>query len=180
MRTIKLVTITMMFTAMLFSVNTNIFAQKGYGYGTGQGYGNGQSYFCNNIPNLTVDQQNKINELRTAHWKKVQSNHNLLAEKRARLQTLRTADNVDMNAINNTIDEISVIQTGMHKNKEQHFQNVRSILTADQRVYFDNFNKSNRYGQGYGRGRGNGYGQGYGRGRGNGYGRRAGQCRRNW
>lgn len=170
MRTIRLGTIAMLFIAMLLSVNTNVFAQRGYRNGSGSGNGIGQGYFCNNIPNLTTDQQTKIDQLRTAHWKKVQGNHNQLAEKRARLQTLRTADNVDMNAVNNTVDEISVIQTGMHKNKEQHFQNVRNILTADQRVYFNNFNQ------------GRGYGQGYGRGncRGNGYGRRAGQCRRNW
>ncbi len=160
MKHLKIGTIGMLFIAMLFSVNT--FAQRGNGYGNRQGNNNGQSSFCSNIPNLTADQQTKITNLRTAHWKQKQTNQNLLAVKNANLQTLRSTG--DINAINKTIDEMSVIRTNMQKNREKHFQAIRSILNADQQVYFDNFNRGNGNCQGKGRGRGNG--QGYGRGNG--------------
>ena len=172
MRLLKIGTTGMLLIAMVFSVNT--FAQRGYGNGNGQGNGqgygngNGQGYFCNNIPNLTTDQQTTITNFRTAHWKEMQNNGNQLAEKRARMQTLRSGENVDMKAINNTIDEISIIQTNMQKNREQHFQNVRNTLNADQVVYFDNFNRGRGNGQGLGRGNGRGRGNGQGFGRGNG------------
>ncbi|MEA3450854.1 MAG: Spy/CpxP family protein refolding chaperone [Bacteroidota bacterium] len=159
MKHLKIGTIGMLFIAMLFSVNT--FAQRGNGYGNGNGYG--QGYFCNNIPNLTTDQQTKITNLRTGHWKQMQASRNQLAVKNANLQTLRSSG--DINAINKTIDEMSVIRTNMQKNREQHFQDVRSILNADQQVYFDNFNSRRGNGRGYGRGNGRGYGRGNGRGR---------------
>ena len=152
----------MLFIAMLFSVNT--FAQRGNGWGNSQGNNNGQSYFCNNIPNITADQQTKITNLRTAHWKQRQTNQNQLAVKSTNLQTLRSTG--DINALNKTIDEMSVIRTNMQKNREKHFQDVRNILNADQRVYFDNFNRRRGNGQGYGRGKGRGNRQGYGRGNG--------------
>ena len=172
MRTLKFGIPGMLFIAMLLSVNTNIFAQRGYGqrYGQGQGYGQGfqSGYFCNNIPNLTTEQQTKITGLRTVHWKERQNFINQLAEKGVRLQILRSTDNVDMQAINNSIDELGVIQTNMLKNKEQHFQSVRAVLTDDQKVFFNNFNRGRANGQGYG------YGNGYGRGRG------SGRCFRGW
>ena len=172
MKSLKLETIGMLFIAILLSANTNVFAQKGYGSGYGQGNGqfneNDRGAFCNNIPNLTADQQTDIDKLKTAHWKEMQNGRNQMAEKRARLQTLRSADNADMNTINKTIDEMSVIRTGMQKNREQHFQDVRNVLTDDQRVYFDNFNRAKGQGQGYGRGYGGEKGRGYGR------------CGRNW
>lgn len=176
MKNLKFGTIGMLLVVALLSVSTNIFAQRGYGNGNGQGNrqfnGNGQGYFCDNIPNLTTDQQTKIEKQRTAQWKEMQNYRNQLAEKRTRLQTLRSADNADMNAINKTIDEMSAIQTSMRKNREQHLQDVRNLLTDDQRVYFDNSNR--------GRGNGQGYGRGNGQGRGNGKGRGNGPCKRNW
>jgi len=160
MRHLKIGTIGVLFIAMLFSVNT--FAQRGNGWGNG----NGQGYFCNNIPNLKTDQQTKITNLRTAHWKQMQASRNQLAVKSANLRTLRSKG--DVNAINKAIDEMSVIRTNMQKNREQHFQDVRSILNADQQVYFDNFNSRRGNGQCYSRGNGQGYGRGYGRGNRNG------------
>ncbi len=152
-------TIGILFIALLLSMNT--FAQRGNKYR--QSNGNGQGYFCNNIPNLSAEQQTKISELRTTHWKEMQNNRNQLTEKRARLQTLRSVDKVDMNSINKTIDEIGAVQTKMQKNREQHIQDVRNILDSDQKVYFDNSNRGRRNCQSYGRGNGNGYGRGKGR-----------------
>ncbi len=166
MKRINLKTFGFLTLAIVLLSSGNINAQRGYGWGNGQG--NGPGYYCNNIPDLTADQKNEITSLRTAHLKKMQNYRNRLAEKRVKLQTLRTAENVDMKAVNRTIDEMSKIRTDMQKDREQHFQNVRKILTADQRVYFDNTRSGRAYGAGYGRCGGRGFGAGYG---GRGYGR---------
>ncbi len=164
MKTLKFQVIGMFLIAILLSMNTNTFAQKGYGKcdGTGKGNGNGQGNICNNIPDLTADQQAKIDKLKTAHMKEIQSLRNELSEKEAHLQTLRTADKADMVSINQTIDEISVIKTTMAKSREQHFQDVRGLLTDDQKVVFDSRGQGKGFGKGNcnynetGQGRGNG------------------------
>ncbi len=170
MKTLKIGTIGILFFALVFSLNT--FAQRGYGQGNGQGYGNDytndyrndQGYFCNNLPDLTDEQQTKITEFRTKHLKQMQDDRNQLALKRASLQVMRTAESVDMSAINKIIDEMGVIQTRKHKNREQHFQDVRNLLTDNQKIYFDSFNRGNGN-RGFGQGRGSGRGQGKGSGR---------------
>ncbi|NPA35559.1 MAG: periplasmic heavy metal sensor [Chlorobi bacterium] len=133
------------------------------GYGRLNGAGRG--YFCNNLPNITEEQKNKLDAMRTEHWKNVQNTQNLIAEKIARLRTLRTADNVDMKEINKTIDELNSLRTQIQKSREQHIQDVRKLLTDEQRVYFDNFQntRGQRFGRGMGRGMGR-CGRGYGRG----------------
>ncbi|MCF6240543.1 MAG: Spy/CpxP family protein refolding chaperone [Bacteroidales bacterium] len=158
----NLVKSAMLILAMLTSLD--ISAQRNQGFA---GNYNQAFYRCNSIPNLTAEQQTKITDLRTAHLKKMQDYRNQLAEKSVRLQTLRTAENADMKEINRIIDEIGVLRTEMMKRREQHFQNVRSLLTNEQKVFFDSFKSRGRgmgYGMGYGRFR-NGMGMGYCRGR---------------
>ena len=163
MKRTGLKTAVILFAVLLAFTSFEATAQRGYGQGAGQGY------YCNNIPDLTADQKAKITDIRTTHLKKMQTYRNQLAEKRVKLQTLRTSDNVDMKAVDRIIDEMGKIRTEMQKDREQHFQNVRKILTADQRVYFDNNKRGFGYGYGYGAGRGRcggrayGYGAGFGR-----------------
>lgn len=90
-----------------------------------------------------------------------------MAEKRAHLNVLRTADKVDMNAINKSIDEMGANRTKMMKKREAHRQAIREILTDDQKVYFDSRRgRGSRGGNGQngmgrdGQGR-NGQGRGY-------------------
>ncbi len=167
MKNLKGRIIGMLLAAGVLFVTTNVFAQRGYGNGFGQRNGqfnqNGTGYFCNNIPNLSTDQQTKIGKLRTSHWKEMQNSGNQLAEKKARIQTLRFADNADMNAINKIVDEIGAIQTSMYKNQELYYQDVRNILTDDQKVNFDRFKTGRGNGQGYCRGNGLGRGKRIGR-----------------
>jgi len=166
MKDLKIKTAGLLLFAVFLSLSSVLSAQ-GYGRGYGRMNGAGNGYFCNNLPNLTEEQKTKLDAMRTEHWKSVQNDRNLIAEKAAHLRTLRTADNVDMKAINKTIDEMNVIRTQMQKSREKHIQDVRSILTDEQRVYFDNF--QSRRGQGFGRGTGR-CGRGYGRGNGRGFG----------
>ena len=99
-----------------------------------------------------------------------------MQEKRAKLQTLRTAKNVDMKAINNLIDEKAMLKADQMKARAAHHQEIRSLLTDEQRIIFDSFKgmrkgagRNGGMGQGYrcdGFGRGQGRGQGQGRGMG--------------
>ena len=191
MKTINLKKIRVLLLIAIFSISSTGFAQRGNGnrlgygqmngVGYGQGYalsnGVGNGYLCNYISDLTTDQQAKLETLRTNHWKDIQNNKNLIAEKTARLNTLRSADNADLKAINKTIDEANTLRVTMQKNREKHIQDVRNTLTKEQRVYYDNAQRNR--GQGQGRGRsGRGYGRGQGSRCGSGYGNGMGTYRR--
>ena len=122
------------------------------------------------IPGLTNEQQESINELKTVHLKKVQ-------EKNARLQSLRVAATYYEKEINKTIDDIAAVRANIMKESENHRQKVRSLLSDDQKAWFDSRPMKNRSGDGscyYGDGnrfgrrdgmrRGDCYGRGFGRG----------------
>jgi Spy/CpxP family protein refolding chaperone len=168
MKNFKMKTNLVLVAVLLLSLNLSVLAQQGNGRGNVSGWQKG--YFCENIPDLTEDQQSQIQTLRTAHWKEMQNFRNDLGEKRARMQTLQTADNVNMDEINNLIEEMGTIRTKKQKSAVAHRMDVRNLLTDDQKVYFDSRAGKRGAGMGnrcgFGQGRGNGNGQGWGRGSG--------------
>jgi len=98
------------------------------------------------IPNLTAEQKKKMAELRTQLKKEFLPIRNQLGEKKAKLRTLETADKADMVAINTLIDEIHSLQAKMMKLQSAHRQEIRKMLTPDQRVDFDlNGNKNGKH-----------------------------------
>lgn len=120
------------------------------------------------IPGLTDEQKTAIQKLRLANQKEMQGLKNQLAENRAHYHTLMTADKPDMNAINKNIDEYSAIRTTMMKSQAAHIQDVRKLLTDEQRLVFDSHRgmrgraSHNSYGNtrelpGFGNRRGMGY-----------------------
>ncbi|NJO90085.1 MAG: Spy/CpxP family protein refolding chaperone [Chloroflexia bacterium] len=151
MKKMNLKTMVLLMASLLFIGTTQIKAQKGQMKGN-----KAQGWVCN-IPDLTDDQQKKIDDLRVEHQKIMLNNRNQMMEKRAKLNTLRTADKADMNAINKLIDEMGVLHTQMMKDKEAHHQAIRSLLNDKQRVFFDSHK-----GRGFGEGRGSGQGMGRG------------------
>lgn len=169
--TVKLLS-TLMLVLVLGS-GTNVLAQRG----NGQGPGNGQGRQGFNKPgcalNLTDDQQKKIDALRVKHQKEMLTYRNQLGELHAKMQTLRTAEKTDMNAINSTIEKISGVKTKQMKAREAHRQDVRNLLTDEQKTQFDMRQGQRGYGKGHGMrgGRGKGRG-GYGNCNGTGPGRR--------
>ncbi len=114
-----------------------------------------QGYYCR-IPNLTDDQQKKLNDLRTKHLKEVTPLKNELNEKVARLRTLESADKQDIDAINKTIDDISALKAKLMKKRVSHRAEVSQILTDDQKVYFNAQGGQRGMGQGFGKGMGYG------------------------
>jgi Spy/CpxP family protein refolding chaperone len=89
------------------------------------------------IPNLTEEQEKKIKELRIPFAKEVLPLRNQLAEKRAHLKTLQTAEKADLKSINSTIDEMSQLQSQIMKKHAAHTQSIRALLTDEQRIAFD-------------------------------------------
>ena len=131
--TIVLITGMMMITAV------TSFAQRGQGRkapGMHKDMPMHQNCYAN-IPDLTEEQENQIEDLKTDHLKEMKGTFNKLNEKRARLRTLQTQDDPDMEKIYEVIEEMGDLRTEMHKARAKHLQKVRSLLNEKQKLYFD-------------------------------------------
>ena len=141
---------------LLIACAPTLTAQPGMmnGQGGGQGFKNHHM----GIPNLTDEQQTKIENLRVAHLKEIQPLKNQMAELKAKQRTLTTADKPDMKAIDANIDEITKLQNTIMKKAAAHRQDVRAVLTDEQKLWFDahagNWKKGNGFGQRKGMGPG--------------------------
>lgn len=89
------------------------------------------------LPDLTDAQKEQIEKLRTDHLKTILPLRNKLGELRAELRTLSTADKANMNDINKKIDQIGNVRTQLMKEQAAQRQQIRSLLTDEQRVKFD-------------------------------------------
>jgi len=87
--------------------------------------------------NFTEDQQKQMQELRFKLQKENLQISNELNEKRAQLKTLQQVDKPNMKSINAKIDEISALQNKKMKLMAEHRNNVRNLLTDEQKVQFD-------------------------------------------
>lgn len=92
---------------------------------------------------LTEEQQTKMEAQRLAVQKTMLPLKNELNEKKARMRTLSSTENADMKAINSLIDDMGTIKTKMAKIRAEHHQEVRKMLTEEQRIKFDS-NAGNR------------------------------------
>lgn len=135
----------MIATLILFS--QSIFAQPGRGM-MNRGQQAGFDRECRMIPELTETQQAQIQELRTEQLKEMQDFRNQIGENRARYRTLMSADKADQKAIDANIDEYTNLRNQMMKKQAAHRQQVRSLLTDDQKVFFDNRGMRGRQGAG--------------------------------
>ena len=75
--------------------------------------------------------------IRTEQLKERTQTDNLLKEKRAKLESLQTADKPDLKEINKVIDEITALQAQKMKSQAASRQKIRSLLTEEQRALFD-------------------------------------------
>lgn len=174
MKTQKL-TVAALFLALGMILSVSLMAQNGQGKGNrnancdGQGkFYHGQNYKGNFIESLDLsdEQQAKLEKMRTAHMETMLPMQNKMQELQAKRNTLSTDKNADIKAINAVIDEIGALKTEMMKTREAHQQEVRSILTDDQRIKFDmhrshHKNKGGGFGKGCGHGQGKGYGKNF-------------------
>lgn len=107
-------------------------AQQGMNKGCGM-----QGNCCPGIPDLTENQKTEMQKLKTAHMKEVMPIRNQLNELEAHLKTLTTATNPDLNAIYAEIEKIGKVKTDLQKMKAKHHQDIRKLLTDEQRLMFD-------------------------------------------
>lgn len=126
----------LLIASILFAGGMQLQAQKKGNNCPNKEFGKRGGVECK-IPDLTEEQQKKIDKLKVDHRKAMLQNRNIMAEKKARLNTLRTADKPDMASIDKTVEEMGALRTKMMKEKEAHIQKVRALLTDEQKVHFD-------------------------------------------
>lgn len=174
MKRLNLVPVTIIMIAVFTSLSMLTYAQpfRG-GNGAGQGMGNGCKMF-----DLTDAQDKQIEELRTAQMQNMVNSHNQIKLKEAELTVLQSAEKVDMKAVEAKIKEIGAVKTEMQVERANMHNEVRNILTDEQKVKFDmhHANRPNghrgemggRHGKGNCDGNGSRNGKGNGRRNGNG------------
>ena len=120
---------------MILPLTTVMAQQRGMrDEGRGQRDGRGLERM---IPDLTDDQKSQIKDLHLGMMKESLDIRNQLGENRARMRTLQTAEEPDMKAIEKLIDESSALQAELKKKQAANHQEVRKLLTEEQRVIFD-------------------------------------------
>jgi len=182
--------ISVIFVLFLFSFSELGFSQP-FGRGMGRGMGwwsagcpyagylapgtaNLTGYpFANypNLLNLAQEQINKLNEIQTKFQSENAALLNSLNQKNLELQNLTIVQPLDQTAINFKIDEISKVQAELQKKVLAYTEDVRNILTEQQKAIVNSNNLGYEwalspygglpYGQGLGLGMAPGYTQGY-------------------
>jgi len=114
--------------------------------------------------NLNDEQKEKVNNLRFEHQNEVMPLRNQRNELVSQLTTQSTLKEANLEVINKIIDQISTIENQLMKANEKHRQEIRAILTPEQRLQFDmeyqnRFNQKGKK-QGAGQRQGNSGGQG--------------------
>ncbi len=87
--------------------------------------------------NLTPEQEKQIDAIHQKQMKEVLPLKNLIAEKKAHLVTISTGDNVDLVAVNKTIDELYALKADIAKKRAAMKQEVRKLLNDEQKLLFD-------------------------------------------
>jgi Spy/CpxP family protein refolding chaperone len=137
-------TIVLLSVTLLMATGIDALAQRGRGFDRGRGAGQA----CMTIPGLTDDQRAQLSEMRTAHLREMQTFRGQIDINRAQYRALISEENASISAINANIDERTALRNQMEKKQAGHHQAIRSLLTEEQRVYFDAFPRGARMGMG--------------------------------
>ena len=89
------------------------------------------------VPQFTPEQKKQIAEFKLTLQKEMIQLNNQLNEKQAQLKTLQQVEKPDMKSIYAKIDEITTIQNKKLKANALNKNNIRAILTDEQRIKFD-------------------------------------------
>ncbi|MDZ7741354.1 MAG: Spy/CpxP family protein refolding chaperone [Bacteroidota bacterium] len=140
---------TVVLTVFLLGFMSNdIMAQRGMGKMHRYGMKDAQKGMCMNLPDLSEEQMEKIEKIKTDFMKENLPLKNEMDIKRAELKALSTGDEADPGAINKKIDEIAALQAKMMKKHAAHRQDIRKLLNDEQKLMFDQHGK--RFGMGMG------------------------------
>ena len=113
----------------------NTIAQHGPGKMQGPPDGN---RMLMGIPDLAEEQLDHIKGLHTAHLKDIKPLKNDVKINNAILDALQTEDVPDLDKINELIEKNGRLLTDLRKKQVAHKMEIRSLLTDDQKVFFDN------------------------------------------
>ncbi|MEN8118429.1 MAG: periplasmic heavy metal sensor [Bacteroidota bacterium] len=86
---------------------------------------------------FTEEQKEAMKQLRLETAKQVKPLKNELRELKAKRQTLTTADDADLKAINKNIDKMAELRAEIQKIVAKQHQEVRAMLTEEQLLKFD-------------------------------------------
>ena len=89
------------------------------------------------LPDLTSEQQEKIQQAGLERMKMMTPLHNQVREKKARLQTILTTTPFDGKAADQVAEELGKVETAILKEMIRHDQELRKLLTPQQQVLFD-------------------------------------------
>ncbi|NPA35412.1 MAG: periplasmic heavy metal sensor [Chlorobi bacterium] len=114
---------------------------------------------------LTQEQKDQLEKIRTSQMKKVLPLRNQINEKKARLRTLTTGDNIDTKAAEKVLAEIENLKTDIAKQRMRTRLDIRNVLTDEQKIMFDaRSSMMGQKGKGF-RGKGQGMKGRFGQGR---------------
>ena len=99
--------------------------------------------------NLTEQQTDQIHTLKTEAEAEMLPLETKLKTKQAELKELMVAEKPSQRAINSKIDEIGNLQTTIQKKRIGHRLEVRSLLTDEQKVWFDRMDGAKRGRRGF-------------------------------
>lgn len=106
---------------------------------------NSQTHNKCKIPNLTEQQQTQIDAINLKYRKEVLPLHNEIREMRAKITTLTTQDNVDLEEVYALIDAIAQKKAEIEKKRIAKHNEIRNLLTEEQRVVFDMHKSKNHH-----------------------------------
>ncbi len=103
----------------------------------GQRAQRGQMQNCLNIEGLTTEQKEAIRKLHVARMENSIQHRSQMDVLQARKRNAMIAKDTDMNEVNKLIDEMGALRTAWMKEAVSHREEVRNLLTDEQRVLFD-------------------------------------------
>ncbi|MGC8602888.1 MAG: Spy/CpxP family protein refolding chaperone [Desulfomonilaceae bacterium] len=120
---------------MTLMVVSTVFAFGPCGNGAGCGFGRGMGMFpcLSNIDNLTKEQKDQINTLRTEFLRKQVTLRSQVAQKRIDLMDLAAKSPQDETAIQKKKEEIWAVTDQLRNNRRAFSTKIRSLLTPEQR-----------------------------------------------
>jgi Spy/CpxP family protein refolding chaperone len=89
------------------------------------------------LPDLTDEQQENIKKADLKQLEAMTPLRNQMLEKKIRLTTILTTSPVDIKSADQVADEISKVAAAILKTQIRHDQEIRNLLTPDQKIIFD-------------------------------------------
>ncbi|WP_430815016.1 hypothetical protein [Carboxylicivirga sp. RSCT41] len=96
------------------------------------------------INNLTEEQQDYLKQERVKFQKEIQADRNQLGELMAKKRTLETTEPLNQKNLDKVLSDINAVKTSMAKKRVRHQQAIKSQLTDEQLIAFEQHSNNNR------------------------------------